>query len=401
MSGTPSAERSPRVLLVDDEPNVLASLRRYLGRVFDVTAVSGPQEGLAAIEEADEGFAVIVSDLKMPVMDGITFLTHARERSPDTVRVLLTGHADLHSAIAAVNEGSIFRFLTKPCRGAVLEKAIWAAADQYDLITAQRTLLERTLHGSIKALTDVLALINPAGFGRATRAKNLVAEFTASLELDGRWEVEIAAMLSQIGSVTLSGETVEKLYRGQKLTYSEALAVEKLPRVATDLIRDIPRLEGVQTILAGQNLRFDGLQSPPRSPRGEAIPWGARVLKIVLDFDVCVTKGMSVVEAVDAMRGRSGWYDPQLLSDFAEMHAASAEQQEIVSIRLGAIRPGMIFAEDVQTRTGILLVARGQEASERLVERVRNLAHLDVVQDTVHVIVPAAAPQSTDTLTAA
>lgn len=382
------APERPRVLLVDDEPNVLESVGRQLRRSYQVTMAAGAEAGLQAL--AGEGpFNVVVSDLMMPGMDGIAFFKRVRQSDPDSVRVLLTGNADVQSAMAAVNEGSVFRFLTKPCSQLVLDQALTAASEQHRLITVERTLLERTLHGSVKALTDVLALINPAGFGRATRAKNLVAQFIAHIGMDSSWEVEIAAMLSQIGSVTLSGETVEKLYRGDNLSHAETLGVDKLPRVASELIRDIPRLEGVREMLAGQGLRYDGVGNPPRTPKGESIPWGARALKVMLDFDVLLTKGMAPAEAIDALRGRQVWYDPEVLQQFAEMHAAAVQAQEIVKLELRDVRSGMIFAEDVRTHTGILLIARGQEASDRLIERIRNLAHLKAVDNTVHIIVPS------------
>lgn len=104
----------PRILLVDDEPNVLSALARQLHPLYQVSLTPSPEEGLLLLER--EGpFAVVLSDMRMPKMDGATFLKHVRERSPDTIRLLLTGHADLESAIAAVNEGQVFRFLTKPC----------------------------------------------------------------------------------------------------------------------------------------------------------------------------------------------------------------------------------------------------------------------------------------------
>src|SRR5918911_2964995 len=164
-----------RVLCVDDEPNVLEGLRRTLGGHYRVRTAVGGAAGLEAIER--EGpFAVVVSDLRMPEMDGVAFLSRVRQRSPDTVRVLLTGQADLDAAIAAVNEGHIFRFLSKPCAQPVLFQALAAAEEQYRLITAERVLLEQTLYGSIKALTDILALAVPSAFGRAVRAKAHLSE---------------------------------------------------------------------------------------------------------------------------------------------------------------------------------------------------------------------------------
>ena len=165
----------PRVLCVDDEPNVLAGLRRCLRGHFAVTTAVGGAAGLDALR-AEGRFAVVVSDLRMPGMDGVAFLSQVRALAPDTVRVLLTGQADLEAAIASVNEGHIFRFLMKPCAPTQLLAAVDAAAEQHRLLTAERELLEQTLHGSIKALTEALALANPTSFGRATRLKQLVGE---------------------------------------------------------------------------------------------------------------------------------------------------------------------------------------------------------------------------------
>jgi response regulator RpfG family c-di-GMP phosphodiesterase len=376
-----------RILCVDDESNVLDGLRRALRGFFDVTTAVGANEGMDALEQGEE-FAVVVSDLRMPVMDGIAFLEHARRTAPDASRVLLTGNADLHSALEAVNRGAIFRFMTKPCAPEALRRALTAAVEQHHLVTSERVLLEQTLHGSIKALTDVLALINPAGFGRAGRVKAIVGAIAERLGHPGRWQLEVAAMLSQIGTVSLPSETVEKLYAGAPLTHSEVVRVERLPRVACDVIASIPRLEEVREILAHQNHRFDG-GPRGRTTAGEAIPWGARLLKVAFDFDLLESQGLSSDAAISTLRGRDGWYDPDLLVALAEHLGYGNPAQEVMEIELAAVRSGMVFVEDIRTTTGILLIARGQEVTERLAERIRNSLHMLEARQKVHVIVPA------------
>src|SRR5262245_61160663 len=201
----------PRVLCVDDEPNVVEGLALTLRRKFDVaTAEDGPS-ALALLRE-EPRTAVVISDMRMPGMDGATFLARVRELLPDTVRILLTGQTDLTSAIRAVNDGQLFRFLTKPCPPSNLLAVVEAAVKQHELQCAERILLEQTLHGSIRALTEVLALTNPLAFGRATRIKAHVSELATKLGLKERWQVEVASMLSQLGCITLPTETVEKLY---------------------------------------------------------------------------------------------------------------------------------------------------------------------------------------------
>jgi len=347
----------------------------------------GPEPGLEVLRR--EGpLAAIVSDLRMPGMDGVSFLETAREIRPDAVRLLLTGQADLASAMDAVNRGAIFRFLLKPSGPGVVRQAVAAAVEQHRLVTAERTLLEQTLLGSIRALTEVLAIVHPVGFGRAMRAKTVAGELAERLGVEARWQIEVAAMLSQIGTVTLPAETVQKLYGGQPLTFAEEVCVRRLPQTASDLLASIPRLEEVREILLHQNARFSGAGAPPSAPVGERIPLGARVLKLVLDLDLVESGGRSRADALQVLRGRSGWYDPRLLAALAEGSGSGASEPPVLELELCAVRPGMVFVEDVITPTGIVLVARGQEASERLVARIQNLVHLAEARRIVRVSVP-------------
>lgn len=136
-----------KILFVDDDPSVLDSLRRGLCRCYDVATAKGPAEGLAVL--ADKGpFAVVVSDLRMPDMDGVAFLQAARKVCPSAVAIMLTGHGDLTTAMAAVNEGHIFRFLTKPCPIPTLSLALDAALEQYRLAVTEKELLRVTLENA-------------------------------------------------------------------------------------------------------------------------------------------------------------------------------------------------------------------------------------------------------------
>jgi len=137
-----------KILCVDDDPNVLSALERTLRKQYAIHTAEGAEEGIKAIE-AEGPFAVIVSDLRMPGMDGIQFLAHVKEIAPDSVRIMLTGHADLKVSIEAVNEGNIFRFLTKPCPPEKLSKALDAGIELYRLVKAEKELLESTLRGSV------------------------------------------------------------------------------------------------------------------------------------------------------------------------------------------------------------------------------------------------------------
>ena len=141
----------PRILCIDDEANILTAIQRSLRRSFDVhTAASGP-EGLQILHNSAP-FAVVVSDMRMPVMNGAVFLRNVARNHPDTVRILLTGFAELETVTAAVNEGHIYRFLTKPISGKDLATALEDGVRQHQLICSERVLLEQTLTGCIHAM---------------------------------------------------------------------------------------------------------------------------------------------------------------------------------------------------------------------------------------------------------
>ena len=189
---------SEKILFVDDDPNLLAAYQRGLRKQFEIETAQGGEEAITRIKVAGP-FAVLVSDLRMPGMDGVRLLGQIRQLAPDTVRILLTGNGDLEGAIAAVNEGNIFRFLTKPCAPDALATALGAALAQYRLVTSERDLLQNTLRGSVRVLIDVLALVNPAAFGRAQRVRRLARRLIAEIKLPSDWQLEIAVMLSQLG----------------------------------------------------------------------------------------------------------------------------------------------------------------------------------------------------------
>ncbi len=373
------------VLCVDDEPKVLEGLVLNMRRHFRVSTALNGQAGLRIVE-SDDPPAVVVSDMRMPEMDGAVFLSQVKERAPDVVRVLLTGQADIDSAMAAVNHGQIFRFLTKPCNAQTLIAAIQASAEQHRLVTAERVLLEQTLRGSIKTLTDILSLTNPLAFGRAVRLKQGCVDMGRALELPVSWQIEVAAMLSQIGRMTLPAGTNERLYYGKALSGEELEMVKRLPAVTVQLIESIPRLEAIRAILQGESVNYDGTGTPGGNPSGEAIPLGARILKIVGDYDAFETSGLEREVALGTMQARSGRYDPKLLDVFIRLKSESAPRG-LVEVDLSSARAGSILARDVTSNTGVLLVARGQEVTVGLLHRLRNLPK-GAVREPIAVFVP-------------
>jgi response regulator RpfG family c-di-GMP phosphodiesterase len=374
----------PAVLLVDDEPELLAGLSRALrSERFEIWTASNGTAALAMLH-ARGPFAAIVSDLRMPEMDGVALLQHAHERFPDTVRVLFTGQLDMERAIAAVNQGAIFRFILKPCSRVSLALALNAAVEQHRLVTAERVLLEQTLHGSIKALSEILALVAPAAFGRASRLRQTVRSLVAAFRLSASWHIEVAAMLSQVGCVTLPPSTLEKIDQGEALNGAEREMLRRMPAVVEQILGNIPRLEPVREILRWQNKPFDG-----GGPAGaDGVPWGARALKLAVDLDALESEGIPLSLAFDTLRGREGWYDCEILEKLAEIRSNNQQCSQVRELALAKLRPGMTLAQDLRTDKNVLFIARGQEVTAGLLEKLRNFSDGFFREEPIRVILP-------------
>ena len=380
-----TAPSRTKVLCVDDEPNVLEGLSLTLRRRFELlTAQNGAQA--LDILKADPGIAVIISDMRMPGMDGATFLSRAREILPDATRLLLTGHAELTSAISAVNEGRIFRFLTKPCSPPVLLESVESAAEQHRLITAERVLLESTLRGTIQTLTEVLSLTNPVAFGRATMLRQRVRDIATELKLANPWQVEIAAMLSGLGAITLPPDTLEKVVQAKPLSEAEQKMVDKVPAVTDQLLAHIPRLESVREIIQASAQPMPRIL--PEDPGKLFIARAAAILRLVVDCDMLEAQGNNRQMAIDTLRGR-GKHLPEALEAWARLSGEKAGE-DIRELPISQLRPGMIFMDDVKMTGGTLLAARGYEVTRSFVARAHNF-RAGMIREPVRVLIPSGA----------
>jgi response regulator RpfG family c-di-GMP phosphodiesterase len=362
----------PRVLCVDDERLVSEALTVHLQRHFDVTVAESGEEGLAELGRGPT-FAVVLSDMRMPGMNGAEFLSAVLSRSPTTTRILLTGHADLEAALAAINQGRIFRFLMKPCPARAVVDTVAEGAEQHRLIHAEKELLEQTLAGSIRVLTDVLALASPLAFGRAARIEKRLSALCDEFEVREQWAILLSAPLYHLGFVSLSDGVAEKVYYGQSLAAAEQETVDRVPELSNQLLASIPRLGPVRDIILAVPLRFDGAGAPPGKERGEAIPLGARFLRAALDLDGLEAAGIALGEAIDALAERSGSYDPAVVAALAAVAGHRVRMSEVRPLPLAGLKPGMVLAKDIRLKNGTLLVARQLTVTPSVVARLKSI----------------------------
>jgi response regulator RpfG family c-di-GMP phosphodiesterase len=368
------------ILFVDDDPDILEGFQRTLKKEFKIDTALGGAAALAMMRDR-RPYGVVVADMQMPAMNGIQFLTELERMTPDTVRIMLTGNADQKTARDAVNQGHIFRFLTKPCPREELAASLHAGLRQYQLVTAERDVLEKTLNGSARMLSDILATQDPHAFGQAQRLREYTRAFAEYLQLKQVWDLELAAMLSQIGCVTIPQAVMEKVRAGRLLSGPEADIVSRIPEIGSNLLSHIPRLESVAAVVLYQNKNFDGTGFPADRVAGEDIPIGARILRVLRDLLGYESANASKHKALEIMAHFPGRYDPRVVESVAAVFdiclartAAAETQPRQVGIK--HLRVGWTLVTEARTRGGMLIVPAGTQISPMLMEKLRNFADL-------------------------
>lgn len=377
-----------RILCVDDEPNILQGYQRALRKSYDISVAASGAAGLALIQKSAP-FAVVVSDMRMPGMDGVQFLARVKELAPNSVRLMLTGNVDQQTAIDAVNQGNIFRFLNKPCSAEDFSQALAAGVEQYRLIMAEQELLEGTLNQSLQVMVDLLSLVNPLAFSRTIRVKRLARDLAARLGVPNLWEVEIAALLSQIGCITVPKKILAKLNNGKPLTQAEQMLYDQHPQVAHKLIARIPRLQNAAAIIAHQ----DDLFNAPKPTLLETtdpdlVRCCAQIIKIAQDFDRLMYGGCSAHEAWHTITQREGWYIPAILDTLKNLLGKDTVEEVEKKLSLAQLRPGMTLSETVRTKTGDAVLASGTEITVPLLLRLQNLVEDGIIETTIGVRAP-------------
>jgi FixJ family two-component response regulator len=360
-----ATDHRPRVICVDDDALLLDILKRTIGGDYEVLTSSSGAEALQLIENS-ERIQVVVSDHRMPGLSGAQLLQAVREKYPLIVRVLLTGETDLVEAVAAMNQAGLFRFLLKPAARPILLDTLRAAVAQYQLQVAERELLQKTLIGTMRALSDVLAIANPIAFGHVSRIQELALGVAKQLKLPEQWPLEFASLAAQLGHIALPERTLRRLYAGESLSPEEAAQVAHSAVVAEGILKRIPRLGPVIDILS--NLATGRKGNASRA--SESI--GAEILRVVSAYEAVERTTASRDTAVHRLRAQSGRFDPEVLKALTELLGLEVAGDESIEVPIGRVRVDMIVAEDLYTRNGVLLVPKGYRVSESFVARLGN-----------------------------
>jgi len=377
-----------RVLFVDDEPNVLASIRRQLRKTIEVHTAESGDEALRLLRELGP-VPLVVSDMRMPGMSGAELLTRVRELYPDTVRMILSGQADLESTIAAVNDGHIFRFLTKPCSEDALRTAVGAGIAQYELVITRNELVEETLQGLVETLNDILGLTNPMARRRTSRVRQYAAAIAGALQFPMPWDLRLATLLSQLGCITLPEAILEKLYAGDALSADEQAMYARHPQVAAGLIGRIPQLGPVAEMI-GRQQSIDFASLPADVGAWDAQTTAGVILAVATTLDELLATGDQPATALQRLEQLLPGIPKPVMAAVRSVHLHSA-YMDVRFVGFHELAPGMVLDEDVVTDRGDTLMFRGEEITRTLLEEIRpaDPAADTVISQKLRVLIPA------------
>ncbi|MCX7874608.1 MAG: response regulator [Melioribacteraceae bacterium] len=375
-----------KIMLVDDEENVLNAYRRNIRGQFVMKMFSDPYEALNSLK-IDNEYSVVVADYNMPGMKGLEFLKKFHEINPETVKILLTGYADLQLVINAINEGYIYRFLTKPCEIDVLIETIKLGINQHRLVTAEKEILEKTLKGSIKVLIDILSVSNPNLFNRASLMRDLAKKIIQRLSITETWEFDIAVLLSQIGCMGIPSEIVEKRMKGIPLNSKEEEIYFSHPEVGSMLLKNIPRLEKVAQAISLQFKTSEFIDSAENSFIESTVLFIAKMLRLLNDYFWITERGIEPEKAIEYLNEEKHQYDSLILGAL-EAEIKGAKQGYITQPKsLNELKEGMVLAENLNDINNYLLLPKGTVLSDIYIHKLNSVSKVRSLPQQIKVFV--------------
>ena len=277
-----------KLLIVDDEPDNLALLYRTLRKDYDIEKTTSPLEALEILKSGE--FQCILSDHKMPEMDGVEFLQKSQELSPESMRLMITAYTDSSILIKAINDANIYRYVKKPYDPEELKLTVKGALEYWQLKSDNKALIKELkdlFSGTITAIVEALDAKDTYTLGRSRRVTFYAIKMANAMNLDDSiiGKIELAGLLHDIGMVGISDDV---LMKKDKLTQEEYESVKQHVSYSVKILGDIKQLKDVIEIVKYHHEHVDG-NGYPYGKKGEEIPVGSRILAVADAFDSMVT----------------------------------------------------------------------------------------------------------------
>ncbi len=423
-----SGKRRHTILAVDDEEGILKSLRRLLADLDAevLTATSG-KKALDVLKSRD--ISLIISDQRMPEMTGVEFLQRSREVSPETIRILLTGYADINATIDAINSGAIKYYFNKPWDDDILLSRIRESLDLYNVVAENKRLnmlisrqnkklkdMNKTLEQrvekqtnvirnqhqqliksfmeTIKAFSAIVELRSKDVGSHSQRVASTAARMIKSLDLGEKeyQDVVVAAFLHDIGKISIPDKIMDKAEN--TYTSSDLDVVRKHTILGQSCVSGISDFEDVGLIIRHHHENFDGTGYPD-GLLDKGIPLGARVVRIADEFDKqSFAKGYPTMKALSEATANLVLYsgtlfDPDLVKKFIELDIAKQflykEESETFLVSPIHLKEGMVVAADINTRSGMFVLPRGAKLSQGMIRRIVKINTFDSIPNGIEI----------------
>jgi len=313
-----------KILIVDDEPDNLALLYRTLRLKYDIEKSTSPLEALEILK--NNSFHCILSDHKMPEMDGVEFLKRCAEIAPDTMRLLVTAYTDAGILIDAINYAKIYRYIKKPYNPDELLLIVENALEYWQLKADNGALindLKELFAGTITAIVEALDAKDSYTLGRSRRVTFYAVKIAKALHLSETTtgKIELAGLLHDIGMIGVSDDILAKV---EKLTQEEYNEIKKHVHHSVKILDDIKQLSDVVEIIKYHHEFFDG-SGYPYGIKEEEIPIGSRIIAVADAFDSMVTPKVyrqqivpsEALARIKALAGKQ--FDPIVVEQFEQI----------------------------------------------------------------------------------
>ncbi len=414
------------ILCVDDEPNILSALRRlFRSTGYRILLAGDGPQALDAL--AKEPVDLVISDMRMPGMDGSQLLEQVRQRWPEITRVLLTGYADVKSTIAAINRGEIYRYINKPWNDDEMLLMVQQAFERHALQDERRRLealtktqndelkalnasleskvsartaelaaaterLKKNYLNSIKVVSNLIELRGGPINGHARKVADLARRTAQQMGLNGAdtHEVFIAGLLHDIGHIGMSESLLACSV--PLMSVEDKAAYVKHPVLGEQALMPLDDMRGVAALVRSHHERPDG-QGYPDGLTGEAIPLGARILAVVDAYDDLqsghlIRTPLSAEEArIMLQRGRGSQYDAAAVDALFQVLSPARREKapQCIELSLDALQAGMVLGRDLRSPEGVMLLATDHVLTADLIQRIRVHAHRSAGSMVFHI----------------
>lgn len=381
-AGAEDVQPKSNIMVVDDQPANLKLLEDLLTQLGH--AVRSFPRGRLALDAAARNLPdLILLDINMPEMNGFEVCQKlkADDRLASIPVLFLSALNETRDKVNAFRSGGV-DYITKPFQVEEVSARVDTHLQLYRARQVERELLEKTLNGSVKALSDLAHLTSPSLTERSGALRNMVVHMAAHLHLPDPWQYELAAVLCLIGCITLPSDAFEHAYVGDKASAEELQMYRAHPDVGFRLLSRIPRLENVAEMIRLQQVETSNWATNDVAERG------SRMLKTAQELDRRVLRGIPFPTACDQLRAAPGKY-PIALLDALKQYSPSRVHFEVKRLLSQQLSPGMILEDDVVTDEGSLtVISKGTTLTVTLIERVQNFARTRGVREPIQVRAP-------------